>query len=270
VRWPINFLRLNLQSSADDDDDDNGGDGDDDDDDDDDDGGVGNDDDDDGGGGGGDDGGGDDGCGCGGDVDNDDDHDDDDDDDDDLVHEPLLATSCFSIFNPLNSIHIAVPRLSTNDITSLVDDMYNFMSLNSSDPTSAFQSLTTTMRVLQAVVQSISNYALAASVKPSRLLLDSSNHAANTHSSGMSLRLSDGSGAEELFQAWRAVLNTLLRIHNRLEGWPLQQVGTENGFESSCCNASAASEGRADAVVILYQQPRVSQHSETAPRLPVR
>ena len=144
------------------------------------------------------------------------------------------------------------------------------MSLNSSDSTSAFQSLTSTMRVLQAVVQSISNYALAASVKPARRLLDSGSHAASTHSSGMSVRLSDGSGAEELFQAWRAVLNTLLKIHNRLEGWPLQQVCTKNGFESPYCNASAASEDCAAAVVILYQQPCVSQHSEAATRLPVR
>ena len=132
---------------------------------------------------------------------------------------PIFDCHCFLSFNCIFA------RLSTNDITSLVDDMYNFMSLNASDPTSAFQTLTDTMRVLHAVVQSIDSYPLAAKAKdasPRSLAVDS-----GSRSGGMRLRLADGSGAEELLQAWRAVLSTLLRIHNRLEGWPLQQVGTK-------------------------------------------
>jgi hypothetical protein len=81
------------------------------------------------------------------------------------------------------------------------------------------------MRVLHAVVQSIDSYPLAAKAKdasPRSLAVNS-----GSRSGGMRLRSADGSGAEELLQAWRAVLSTLLRIHNRLEGWPLQQVGTE-------------------------------------------
>ena len=124
-------------------------------------------------------------------------------------------------------IHIRFPsRLSTNDVTSLIDDMNNLMSLNASDPTSAHQTLTNTMRMLQAVVQAIGSYPLAARVPDvySRRLLESSGDDTGIPASGMRLHLSDGNGAEELFQAWRAVLNSLLRIHNRLEGWPLQTV----------------------------------------------
>jgi hypothetical protein len=126
--------------------------------------------------------------------------------------------------------------------------MYNFMSLNASDPSSAYQTLTTTTRVLQAVVEAIGSFPLATKAKPSaRHLLDGGSRGSDAHSGGMRLRLIDGSGAEvhaphliiqleissdsrcqELFQAWRAVLMTMLRIHNRLEGWPLQRVGSKN------------------------------------------
>ena len=50
----------------------------------------------------------------------------------------------------LNQTHYPL-SLSTNDITSIVDDMNNLMSLNASDPTSSRQSLTSTMKVLQTV-----------------------------------------------------------------------------------------------------------------------
>lgn len=137
--------------------------------------------------------------------------------------------------------------LSTNDVTSLVDDMNNLMSLNASDSSSAHQSLTSTMRVLHAVVQAIGSYPVAAKVPStfSRHLLESSNHAPGARASAMHLRLSDGNGAEELFQAWRAVLNSLLRIHNRLEGWPLQKVATLFRFylhqTRSCASVSRCS-----------------------------
>jgi hypothetical protein len=131
--------------------------------------------------------------------------------------------------------------------------MYNFMSLNASDPSSAYQSLTTTTRVLQAVVEAIGSFPLAAKVKPAaRHLLDGGSHGAGAHTGSMRLRLIDGSGAEvhiwllslqlqissdsrcqELFQAWRAVLTTMLKIHNRLEGWPLQRVSSQKNVTPS-------------------------------------
>jgi hypothetical protein len=103
--------------------------------------------------------------------------------------------------------------------------MNNLMSLNASDPTSSRQSLTSTMKVLQAVVKAINSYPLAARAQESssRSLLETSSLGSG-RAGAMRVRLSDGSGAEELFQAWRAVIYSLLKIHNRLEGWPLQQV----------------------------------------------
>lgn len=101
------------------------------------------------------------------------------------------------------------------------------MSLNATAPDSAHQSLTNTMKVLHAVIQAIGSYPLAAKITDpsSRRLLESSSRSNGVQRGGMRTRLSDGNGAEELFQAWRSVLNSLLRIHNRLEGWPLQKVG---------------------------------------------
>ena len=82
------------------------------------------------------------------------------------------------------------------------------------------------MKVLQAVVEAINSYPLAARAQEpsSRSLLETSSTGSGVRAGAMRVRLSDGSGAEELFQAWRAVIYSLLKIHNRLEGWPLQQV----------------------------------------------
>jgi hypothetical protein len=137
--------------------------------------------------------------------------------------------------------HPPPSSLSTNDVTSLIDDMNNLMSLNASDPTSAHQTLTNTMKMLHAVVQAIGSYPLAArgSDTFSRRLLESSGRDTGISASGMRVRLSDGNGAEELFQAWRAVLNSLLRIHNRLEGWPLQKVRFSSLLP--CCDVSRCS-----------------------------
>lgn len=117
--------------------------------------------------------------------------------------------------------------LSTNDVTSLIDDMNNLILRNASDPSSGRQSLTNAINLLKAAVEAISSYPLAAFKSPpaSRRLLSShpSAPALAPSAGGMHVRLSDGNGPEEMWEAWRAVFNSLLRIHNRLEGWPLQQ-----------------------------------------------
>ena len=127
------------------------------------------------------------------------------------------------------------------------------------------------MRVLQAVVEAINSYPLAARAQEpsSRSLLETSSLGSG-RAGAMRVRLSDGSGAEELFQAWRAVIYSFLKIHNRLEGWPLQQVWRARQSQFPRVHASAASEDRDPEAVVRNQRARVARHCETTARLSVR
>ncbi len=102
--------------------------------------------------------------------------------------------------------------LSTGDLTSLIDDMNNLILRNASDPLSGRQSLTACMNLLKSAVEAISSYPLSSLVAPppsSRRLLDAR---APGGGGGMRVRLSDGSGPEELWEVWRSVLNSLLKV----------------------------------------------------------